>query len=109
MRSGRGKLSAVLIWSSVAGHVASASRMANAPATSPQARARGGRNTNNAAGNHFMLAARAQRAPPRRGPLNCASHTASVSSRVTLPVSNVAMSGREIRTTAIAVASGCRR
>src|SRR3972149_5943129 len=93
MRSGRGKFTAVSICASVCGQVSSENAIASAPAARPHRRARGGRKMKSRAGNHFMLAASAHSAPPRRGPVNCAAQTAMARKSVTLSVSSVTVIG----------------
>jgi hypothetical protein len=93
----------------VRGRVARLSRIDRPSQPRPHNRARGRRKTHSAAGIHFIQAASAHRKPARRGPLNCAAQSISVSWRLMLPVSRFAPNGNASSAMRIAVSSGRRR
>ena len=61
------------------------------------------------AGTHFIQVASAHSSPPRRGPVNWAPHSISVSCRLMLPVSRLAPNGNARIAKMTAVVSGRRR
>ena len=72
----------------------------------PQRRVRGARMNHTTAGAHFIQVASAHSSPPRRGPVNWAAHSISVSCRLMLPVSRFAPNGNARTATSTAVVSG---
>src|SRR6185503_1194668 len=75
----------------------------------PHLRVADGRIGHATAGIHFIQVASAQSAPPSRGPVNWAAHSINVSSRLILPVSRLAPTGKARTKIITAVRSGRRR
>ena len=93
----------------VSGRVSRLSPTDTASQRSPHCLARPGRIGQKTTGTHFIQVASAHSRPPRRGPVNWAAHSISVSCRLMLPVSRFAPNGKARTATMIAVVSGRRR
>jgi len=84
------------------------SRIATHSQISPNRRVRAWRITQKTAGTHFIQVASAHNMPPSRGPVNWAAHSIRVSSRLMLPVSRLAPTGKARSATTTAVVKGRR-
>ena len=93
----------------VSGSVTMLSTIETASQPRPQTRVRGARMNQWMTGTHFIQVASAHSRPPRRGPVNWAAHSISVSCRLMLPVSRLAPNGNARIAKMTAVVRGRRR